>query len=261
MKLAVSNIAWKAEDDDKVYALMKECGFTGLEIAPTRIIPESPYEKLAEAAEWADGLKKEHGFAVPSMQSIWYGRKEALFGSREDRKALLDYTKKAVDFAQVIGCKNLVFGCPRNRNMPDDADPETAVSFFKELGDYAFEHETVLAMEANPPIYNTNYINDTKAALELINEVGSEGFLLNLDVGTMIENNESLGILEGNGHLINHVHISEPGLKEVAERDRHKDLLKFLSEFGYEKYVSIETGRVDDISILERMMRYVSSLV
>lgn len=260
MNMSISNIGWAASDDDKVYKLMKDLGFTGLEIAPTRIFPKAPYDKLKEAGEWANAIKHDHGFNIPSMQSVWYGRSEALFGSKEERDVLLDYTRKAIDFAKVIGCKNLVFGCPRNRNMPEGADPKIAVSFFKELGDYALAHDTVLAMEANPPIYNTNYINDTRAALDLIEEVGSEGFLLNLDVGTMIENGESVSVLEGRSHLINHVHISEPGLKPVEKRDLHKDLMAFLRDCGYDRYISIEVGKQDDISALEEMMRYVNDL-
>lgn len=94
MNLSISNIAWKQEDDEKVYELMKTCGFTGLEIAPTRIFPEAPYEKSAEAAQWAGELKERYGFVVPSMQSIWYGRSENIFVSDEDRIVLVDYTKK-----------------------------------------------------------------------------------------------------------------------------------------------------------------------
>lgn len=47
-------------------------------------------------------------------------------------------------------------------------------------------------------MYNTNYINDTKAAIELIKRVDSKGFRWNLDMGTMIANEEDPGILEGN---------------------------------------------------------------
>ena len=258
---SISNIAWDASHDTEVYRLMKELSFSGPEIAPTRIFPDTPYDRLKEAGEWAGNLKKEYGLSVPSMQSIWYGRKEALFGSDEERRILSDYTRKAIDFAEAIGCKNLVFGCPRNRNVPDGADTLSAVPFFRELGDYAGAHNTVLAMEANPPIYNTNYINDTKAALDLIEEVGSEGFLLNLDVGTMIENGEQVSVLDGRGHLINHVHISEPGLKVIEKRDLHKDLIGFLKECGYDKYVSIEMGKQDDLKTVERMMIYLGSLL
>lgn len=171
MNLAVSNIAWEEKQDNYVYQLMKKYGFSGLEIAPTRVFPEAPYNRLNEAAEWAQELKREYDFIVPSIQSVWFGRQEKLFGSEEEKRTLIEYTRKAIDFAAAIGCKNLVFGCPRNRNCPEGAEPDTAIPFFKELGDYAASKGTVIGMEANPPIYNTNYINDTISALELIRQV------------------------------------------------------------------------------------------
>ena len=102
MNLSVSNIGWTAENDVKVYEILKELGFNGVEIAPTRIIPESPYDNCDKARAWAKEIKDNYGFVVPSMQSIWYGRQEALFGSAEERKALVEYTKKAIDFAEAI---------------------------------------------------------------------------------------------------------------------------------------------------------------
>ena len=159
MKLSISNIGWAEESDVAVYAMMKNNGVMGLEIAPTRIFPNQPYDKLDDARAWADKLKSENGFVVSSMQSIWYGRTEKLFGTDEERAALVDYTKKAIDFAETVGCKNLVFGCPRNRSIPNGADESIAIKFFREIGNYAANHGTVVGMEANPPIYNTNYIN------------------------------------------------------------------------------------------------------
>ena len=41
-KLAVSNIAWEPAEDGAVYALMRKYGFSGLEIAPTRIFETAP---------------------------------------------------------------------------------------------------------------------------------------------------------------------------------------------------------------------------
>ncbi len=75
--------------------------------------------------------ENEYGFCVPSMQSIWYGRQEKIFHSPEDREALTEYTKKAIDFAAAIGCGNLVFGCPRNRNIEGEYDPDVATDFFQ----------------------------------------------------------------------------------------------------------------------------------
>lgn len=261
MKLSISNIGWTAENDTDVYELMKTYGFSGLEIAPTRIFPDNPYDGLADASEWARRLKEEYGFEIPSMQSIWFGKKERLFGTEREREVLLDYTKKAVDFAEAAGCKNLVFGCPRNRAVSDCVNQDSAMFFFKEAGDYAAAHGTAIGMEANPPIYNTNYINDTKAALNLIETVDSKGFLLNLDLGTVIYNEENIEKLRGKVRLINHVHISEPGLKPIEHRTLHKKLRYILEDEKYEGYISIEMGRTDSLSDLENAMKYVTEIM
>lgn len=260
MKLSVSNIGWDAKQDTLVYDLMKQYNYIGLEIAPTRIFSESPYDKLEEAREWAIKLKEDYGFTVPSMQSIWYGRQEKLFGTKKERRILIEYTKKAIDFAVAIKCKNLVFGCPKNRNMQDGADQQVAKAFFKEIGDYAASQGTTIGLEANPPIYNTNYINDTSSALELIQNVDSKGFRLNLDIGTMIQNEERIDVLYGKVFLINHVHISEPKLRPILERKLHGDLLQLLKQENYQGFISIEMGKQDDIGSLENALSYVREL-
>ena len=260
MKLAISNIAWTKEMDEDVYALMSFYGFRGLEIAPTRIFTEAPYDRLDEALRWKEQLAGRFGFAVPSMQSIWNGRQEMLFGTNDERELLLTVTKKAIDFASAIGCHNLVFGCPRNRSVPDGANLELGVRFFKEIGDYAYQQKTCIGMEANPPIYHTNFINNTPSALALISEVGSKGFRLNLDVGTMVYNQESPVLLRGKVCNINHVHVSEPGLKPIGRRDIHQELRDILIEEGYEGFISIEMGTATNIRLLEEKMKYVKDV-
>lgn len=262
MKLAISNIAWTDEQDATMYEQMKRIGFEGLEIAPTRIFPQNPYDDLNRAGNWQQELKNKYGFCVPSMQSIWFGRQEKIFGSDMEREQLVFYTKKAIDFAQVIGCRNLVFGCPRNRVVPEGMPKEFANPFFAELGAYAASKAVCIGMEANPPMYHTNYINDTKSALELIRQLGGNGIGLNLDVGTMICNREAVEVLEGSASVITHVHISEPGLKLIEKHTLHKELAFFLRENGYSGFVSIEMGKqeVFDVSKVEEIMFYVKEI-
>lgn len=260
MRLSISNIAWSPFQDKAVYESMSKNGFTGLEIAPTRVFPDRPYEELGAARKWAAHLKKEYGFTISSIQSIWFGRQEKLFGSDEERHILMDHTKKAIDFAAAVGCTNLVFGCPLNRNMPENAETDAALSFFKDLGTYAWSHGTVIGLEANPPIYNTNYINTTLSAIDLIKAVGSRGFRLNLDVGAMIYNGESVKDLEGSISFINHVHISEPGLEPVRERKLHRELKAVLSQNGYQGYVSIEMKKAKTLEIIKQKISYVKEV-
>ena len=181
MKLSISNIAWDTNLNKQIYELMHKYNFKGLEIAPTKIFPEKPYENLDIAKKWMQELKDTYELIIPSMQSIWFGKSEKIFKTKEERQILINYTKKAIDFASIIDCKNLVFGCPKNRNIEKDSDYQIAIEFFKALGDYAYSKNTVIGMEANPVIYNTNFINDTQSAIKLIKDVNSKGFLLNLD--------------------------------------------------------------------------------
>ena len=113
-------------------------------------------------------------------------------------------------------------------------------------------------MEANPAIYGTNYINTTAEALALVKAVNSPGFMLNLDIGTMIENGEDVDVLAGNEAYINHVHVSEPFLKPIELRALHTRLAAFLRAADYRGYVSIEMGRqTGGTSALEAAMAYV----
>lgn len=261
MKLAISNIAWESKDDGEVYGWMKELGFSGLEIAPTRLFPENPYKKTVEAEKIADRIRTDYDFAIPSMQSIWYGRTEMLFGEKAEREALLAYTKDAIEFAGALRCGNLVFGCPRNRNMPEGVCENDAVDFFRQIGDYAAEREMRIGLEANPPIYHTNFINTTKQALEYIEVVGSDGIKLNLDMGTMIQNGENVDVIRRSVPQISHVHISEPGLKMICERGLLDELLEVLKEENYQGFVSIEMAKPEKLSDVWSVMEMVSSKI
>ena len=182
MKLSISNIAWSKEHDAEMYGFLQSLGFEGLEIAPTRIFPEKPYDNLDSARDWADKLKYTYGLSIPSIQSIWYGHTERIFGSIEERQILIDYTKKAIDFAESIGCKNLVFGNPKNRDAKEVTSiMPIAIDFFKEIGDYAIEHHTIVALEPNPVIYNTHFMNYTEQAVEMAYKSSSEGIKVNID--------------------------------------------------------------------------------
>lgn len=267
MKLSISNIAWTGAEDEMIYAHLKEHGFTGLEIAPTRIFPKNPYENLEQASMFARKLWKEWGLRISSLQSIWFGKQERLFGSEAEREELLVYTKSAILFAEACNCSNLVFGSPKNRVILLEEDGsyqkeqwQIALQFFEELGTFAKEHHTVLAMEPNPPIYQTNFINTTKQAFDLVQEVNNAGFQVNVDLGTLIALDETLQILEEKKQWIHHIHVSEPGLEVIQHRKLHTQLAEVLHKIEYENYISIEMKNLQDITIIKQVIHYVKEV-
>ncbi len=260
MKISISNIAWDTKYDNEIYSLMNKYGYEGLEIAPTRIVSTNePYS--LENTDKALKILSETGFEIPSAQSILYGKSEKLFGSDEERESLLDYLYKAIDYAAVIKCSNLVFGSPKNRIINDiSKEYDIAVDFFNKAGIYAAEKKIVIAIEANPVIYGTNFINDTFSAYKLVKDINNPHVKINYDMGTVIENNENIDDIEKYLAEINHIHISEPYLELIKKRDIHRRLFHILKSNDYKKYVSIEMKKQDNIADIDSILSYVSEL-
>lgn len=263
MKLAISNIAWDSSENLVVYSLMKRYGIEGLEIAPTKFFPKDPYlqDKII-----LSNLKKEveeKELKIVSMQSILFGRNDLkLFEGSEKREELLDYLKKGVLFAKELGIKNIVFGNPKNRISISDLDYEIALSFFDELGDFAYKNNVYIGIETNPEIYDCNFLTKTLDTIAFINKCSSEGIGLNLDIGAMLVNKENIDILEKISiDKISHVHISEPYLNkiDIANKEFHKSIFKYLKEKNYTNYISIEMKQQNNEDI-EEVLKYISEL-
>lgn len=238
MKLAMSQIAWAQEEEPQVLNCLQQLGYSGVEIAPTIIAGPQPYDSPEKAQTYARGLREQYGLGVCSLQSIWYGKEGSIFGP--EREFFIEYTKKAVLFAEAAGAGNLVFGCPKNRVKPEGADEELAVDFFRQVGDFAARHGTVLALEANPPVYGTNFLNRTEQAMAMAERVASKGCKVNLDFGTILINEEEIEQLNGRTGMLNHIHISEPGLALVKKHRRHQQLADLLRREKYTGYISVE---------------------
>jgi sugar phosphate isomerase/epimerase len=259
IRLAASNIGWKKEDDERIYSKMKELGYEGLEIAPTRIFPERPYECAPSVTLFAGYLYRKYGFTIPSMQSILNGREENLFDPA-GRFALTEYLDSAYGFAAACRCPNLVFGCPRNRRLPEGKTIFDADDFLRENGMLAARQGVTLALETVPPCYNdNNFCTRTKDTLDYVKHLGVPGVSVNLDIGAMLTNGEKLADIVERLDLVSHVHISEPGLAPIAPHPIHRELALLLKGLGYQGFVSVEM-KTTDADTMEKALEYVAEV-
>lgn len=256
MKLAISNIAWPKEQDETMYSVLAENKFD-LEFAPTRLFAD-PYNNIPTAERYFADIYKRFQIKPVSMQSVWYGISHKICSDKYD--FLADYTKKAIDFAAALGCRNIVFGCPKNRLVESKDDLLTMERFFTAAAEYANVNNCALALEPNPVIYGTNFINTTVEAVDFVKRLNQKGLLINIDCGTVIYNNESLDAVEKNIGLISHVHISEPYLEQPEPRSVHTSLLEILSAKKYQGYVSIEMKQQESLENIKDTINYVRSL-
>jgi sugar phosphate isomerase/epimerase len=259
MKISMSDLAWENSDSTAVYRMLREYAFDGVEMLPTKTFSLDPYADTDAATRFAKRLKAEYHLEISSIQSILYGREENLFGSEKERAILLDYLKQAIRFTAALSCGNLVFGSPKNRTLLKDNfenQYSIAVDFFSELGEYANARHTVLSIEPNPPIYGANFITETEDAFDLVKDVSSKGFQVNVDLGAMINNGESIESVAKNIDKVNHIHISEPYLAPIKRRELHKQ----LACLEYDKYISVEMKALETWADLESTAEYIRNI-
>lgn len=260
MKLAVSNIGWDSCMDESMYDFLQAQEIRFLEIAPSRIFPVNPYCHIEEAMEFSLNLKKKYNLAICSMQSIWYGKTQKIVGPKKDRNELLDYTKYAIKFAVAIGCSNLVFGCPKNRVITALEDIKIVEDFLLCIAEEAWNNGVMIALEANPTIYQTNFVNTTIEACNLVKRLNHPGLKINLDVSTILVNDESLDFISSHIGWINHVHISEAYLKPLQRRLLHNQLYEILKINGYENCISLEMAKPENMQSLYQSIVYMKEV-
>ena len=244
MRLAASNIAWEPAEDDAVATILRQRGFTGVEIAPGKRwespIDASRKEIAAYRAEW-----EKRGLRIVAMQALLFGRADLqLFGSVTVRRALREYLTALIEMADGLGAGALVFGSPKNRKrgkMPLDEATDIAVEFFRELGAVAASRRCVICIEPNPPAYDCDFINTTAQAVELCKRIASRGVMVNGDAGALVMNAEDpQATVQASANLFGHFHASEPSLAELTDGLVHHRAAQSLRACGYDRWVSIE---------------------
>ena len=250
MRLAVSNIAWGAEDEEAVLVELRRGGVEGIEIAPTRLWPEWAGATAASGAEVRRALG-ERGFVCAALQAVFFGLPQhTLFGSAESRRGFVDHLLFVAELAHALGAGAVVLGSPQNRragDLPREAAWAAAVDTFRRVApDYAGAGVT-LCVEPNPPEYGCDFITTTAEAVALARDVAAEGFAINLDAGTILLTTRDAGEARAARGHVGHVHVSEPYLERVAAADAlHRDLGRALDESGYTGWRSIEMRRQED---------------
>lgn len=251
MKLAISNIAWAAEEQSEILPMLRAAGVTGIEIAPTMVWPnwQGATPRIAAALRRA---LADAGFAVPALQAILFARPELhIFGDAAGRAALLAHIAHAASLAAALGAGAMVFGSPRNRlrgeRTPEQAMDE-AVPVFRALGAACADAGTTLAIEANPPQYGGDFLLRWREAAELVARVDHPGVTLHLDTAcTALAGDDPAEAALACAPRLRHFHVSAPQLAPVdaASDLPHPAIAAALRSGGYAGWVSIEMRRAE----------------
>jgi D-psicose/D-tagatose/L-ribulose 3-epimerase len=237
VRLGISNLAWRREEDAELVSELGGLGVDALEVAPTKLWDEP----LAVPAETLAAYRGEVGLPIVALQALLFGHPELrLFDASRD--ATLAHLRGMCDVAAGLGAGVLVFGSPRNRQRgalaPDEAC-ELAVAFFRELGAYAAERSVCVCVEPLPAELDTDFVNTAAEAAELVRAVDSPGIGLHLDSSSLHLNGEDP--LEAIGPGLRHFHASDVGYDVLGTTGvDHARCAEALRRAGYEGVVSAE---------------------
>ncbi len=259
MKLAISNIAWTAAEEQEVAKELQKLGVKYVEIAPTKVW-EDPLK--ATDKQIKDYLKfwEDHGIKVVAFQSMLFPHPELkIFESPENRKETLAYLKQFIALAGKMGVGVLVFGSPKNRQRGTLSKAKADViahEFFNELGTEARKHGVQFCIEPNATQYACDFVTNAEEGIKLVKKINNPGFGLHLDIAcmTLASDNLKKAIKQGASWL-KHFHISSPMLDKVVEREdvRHQEAAEALKAIGHKGFVSIEMRPGDEGENVDRV--------
>ena len=263
MRLAVSNIAWAAEEQDAILAARPGMGVAGLEIAPTMIWPGWEGAVPAAARDLRRRLEGQ-GLAVPALQAILFARPELrVFG---DATGLVEHVARVAELAGVLGAGVMVFGSPRNRlrgDLAPAAAMDAAVPVFRAMAAACQAAGTILGIEANPQEYGGDFLTRWREAAALVERVGHPGVVLHLDTAcTALAGEDPVEAAAACAGRIGHFHVSAPqlGPVEAGGAIDHPAIAAALRTGGYGGWVSIEMRRTDTpLATVRRAVEYVKA--
>ena len=245
MRISISNIAWRPEDDKSVAALLGEHGVDAIDVAPGKYFEDFATTSTKDINDvrlwWMD-----RGVEIVGMQALLFGTQGLnLFGEPAVRDQMLTYLAHVCRIAQGLGARFLVFGSPRNRDrsgLDDRSTADIACDFFRRLGDIAADRDTVICLEPNPPVYGANFMTDASSAAEVVRAVGHPAIRMQLDVGALTLNGENASeVLTNNADIVAHIHASEPDLKVLGDCGTdHGSVAAAISEHCPDRIVTIE---------------------
>ncbi len=269
MKLAISQIAWHAAEEESIAKALQARGVSEIELAPPRIFAD-PANPLSQEIKDCSAFWANYGMTPVAFQALLFGRPDlVMFGDPGKRQEMFEHLARTVEAAGELGIQALVFGSPKNRFVPEGLDEkeawDIAVGFFRDLGQVAFDNGTSFCIEPNPVSYGCNFVTDSTAGLELVREVANPGFGLHLDLaGMWLAGDDAISSIDNAGILLKHFHLSAPDLAQVTPNDLpYAEAIGHLIDIRYPGTMSIEmrSGDLGNLESVAHSVDFIQGLI
>lgn len=173
-----------------------------------------------------------------------------------NKAAYIDYIRKAIEAAKIVGCPTLVIHSDSLLDSPQYAKPMSGdysdvtrycamFDVLREITPMAEEAGITFVLEALNIVKDHcgNFLSDTKTSCELVAAINSpnlkvlyDAYHMYLDEGKICETTEKYLQYIGHIHIADAPGRNEPGTGVI----NYRNFLKHLDKIGYSRYVGFE---------------------
>ena len=248
-RFAISNIALTAFAHLNELPVLSELGFTGLEVAPSRVWEDTWHGLTPNMVTTYRRHVEASGLKVLGLHSLLFDQKDlGLFADTEDRARVLDFMTHLSAVCRDLGGHNLIWGAGRWRHGRSVADANAyAIDFFQNLDARVRGHGTCFCFEPLGP-KDSDFLNSVIDAEKLVEALALPSVALHLDAKGIAENSEMTPEIAALAKpYLKHVHVNEPRLGILGSTGDidHVAFAEILSNIGYDRFISIEQRMID----------------
>lgn len=264
MKFALCNEMYQNWPLERVCGHVASCGYEGIELAPFTLSPDP--NKLTEKRAGEIGrIAQAAGLEVTALHWLLV-KPEGLHVTTADaavRKRTAEFLGHLARLCAAMGGKYLVFGSPKQRDIPagvsHDEAANRAVEVFRQVCEVADPLGVTLALEPLGPA-ETNFLVSAAETIRLIERVGRRACRLHLDVKAMCaEDRPITDVIADSGAHLAYFHANDanrrgPGTGQVD----FVPIFAALRRIHYDGYVSVEVFdyKPDPETIAEQSIAY-----
>ncbi|HEX7450417.1 MAG TPA: sugar phosphate isomerase/epimerase family protein [Pirellulales bacterium] len=246
MKFAICNETFVDWPLEKGFAFARECGYTGIEIAPFTIHPDARQISAARRAE----VRRQVEDAGLSMIGLHWllAKTEGFYVTSPEtgvRRATSEYVAELARLCRDLGGSLMVFGSPMQRNLlpgvSDEQGMQYAADVFRAAMPVLEDLDVTLAIEPLAPAEG-NFLLTAAGGVRLVEMIGSPQCRLHLDCKAMSSESTPIPeIIRRCAPWLVHFHANDPNRQGpgMGELD-FVPILTALGEIDYRGWVSVE---------------------
>lgn len=241
MNLSLSNFAWDFEENQKMFNHLKECDINHIELIFTKVDSWDNLnpDKILELKTTFD----KNNINPYSIQSLFYNMS---CHSLCDVDCIINHFIKLIEYSKILDVKIMVFGSPKLRKNETDLGQKLKDTFI-ELDNLLTGSGINVLIEPNSKIYGGDYFFTLDEIIKFIEKHKLRNIKTMIDThNSILENRNPIIELVDFYDYIQHIHVSEVGLKPIVVNDFHVQFSNKLKEMKYDKTITYEVIKTDD---------------